>query len=204
MIDVWSSKVVAWDVTEREDPFLEADLVSRACLRKRYCCAEGIAKIKGRQQPLILHAHNGKAMKTVTLECRLEEQGALRSFSRQRNSHNSPHQESLLRTARYTLNYPRRPLRSVEPNAWVAAFLDWHNYRHRHSGIRFVTPVQRHNASAITVYQQRFEVYENARRANPARSSLHTRCWRQPVEAWINKQPEDVNTALALSIIQAD
>ncbi|WP_255001903.1 DDE-type integrase/transposase/recombinase [Cyanobium sp. Alchichica 3B3-8F6] len=32
VIDVWSRKVVAWDVAEREDPAIAADLVSRACL----------------------------------------------------------------------------------------------------------------------------------------------------------------------------
>ena len=35
MIDVWSCKVVAWEMDEREDPAIDADLVSRACLRER-------------------------------------------------------------------------------------------------------------------------------------------------------------------------
>ncbi len=34
VIDVWSRKVVAWDVAEREDPAIAAELVSRACLRE--------------------------------------------------------------------------------------------------------------------------------------------------------------------------
>jgi transposase InsO family protein len=41
VLDVWSRKVVAWDVAENEDPFIAADLVSRACPRERYRCAEG-------------------------------------------------------------------------------------------------------------------------------------------------------------------
>ncbi len=53
VIDVWSRKVAALDVAEREDPAIAADLVSRACLRER------ISKI--RKQPLILHADNGNA-----------------------------------------------------------------------------------------------------------------------------------------------
>jgi transposase InsO family protein len=78
VIDVWSHKVVAWDVGEREDPAIAADLVSRACLRERIS--------KGRRQPLILHADNGNAMRAATLESRLEELGVLRSFSRPRVS----------------------------------------------------------------------------------------------------------------------
>jgi transposase InsO family protein len=35
VIDVWSRKVVAWDVAEREDPTNAADLVGSACIRER-------------------------------------------------------------------------------------------------------------------------------------------------------------------------
>ncbi len=42
-----------WDVAEREDPAIAADLISRACIRER------ISKV--RKQPLILHADNGNA-----------------------------------------------------------------------------------------------------------------------------------------------
>jgi len=54
VIDVWSRKVVAWDVADREEAQIAADLVSRACLRERIS--------KGRPQPLILHADNGNAV----------------------------------------------------------------------------------------------------------------------------------------------
>jgi transposase InsO family protein len=93
VIDVWSRKVVAWDVAEREDPAIAADLVSRACLRERIS--------KGRRQPLVLHADNGNAMRAATLESRLEELGVLRSFSRPRVSNDNPYSESLFRTAKY-------------------------------------------------------------------------------------------------------
>jgi transposase InsO family protein len=53
VIDVWSRKIVAWDVQDREDAELAARLISRACLRERIS--------KGRKQPLILHADNGNA-----------------------------------------------------------------------------------------------------------------------------------------------
>jgi putative transposase len=54
VIDVWSRKVVAWDVADREEAQIAADLDSRACLRERIS--------KGRPQPLILHADNGNAV----------------------------------------------------------------------------------------------------------------------------------------------
>ena len=88
VIDVWSRKVVAWGVAELEDPVIATVLVRRAFLRERIS--------KGRKQPLILHADNGNAMRAVTLECRLEELGVLRSFSRPRVSNDNPYSESLL------------------------------------------------------------------------------------------------------------
>jgi transposase InsO family protein len=44
VIDVWSRKVVAWDVAESEGPAIASDMVSRPCLRERIS--------KGRKQQL--------------------------------------------------------------------------------------------------------------------------------------------------------
>jgi putative transposase len=91
----------------------------------------------------------------------------------------------------------------AEACEWLAAFVDWYSYRHRHCGIKFVTPHQRHSGAAKAIYQQRAEVYENARLANPTRWSRSTRCWRQPEKVWINKPPEEPEPILALPMIQA-
>lgn len=70
VVDVWSNKIVAWDVQDREDADLAAALISRACIRERI--------IKRHQRRLVLHAVNGSAMRAATLEVRLEELGVLR------------------------------------------------------------------------------------------------------------------------------
>jgi transposase InsO family protein len=187
VIDVWSRKVVAWDVAGREDPAIAADLVSRACLRERIS--------RGRSQPLILHADNGNAMRAATLECRLEELGVLRSFSRPRVSNDNPYSESLFRTAKYRPDYPSRPFTSAEIACqWVAAFVDWYNHRHRHSGIKFVTPHQRHCGDAVEICRHRAVVYEDARLRNPRRWSRSVRCWRQPEVVWINPPPPAIES----------
>ena len=51
--------------------------------------------------------------------------------------------------------------------------------------------------------QQRAEVYETARQANPSRWSRGTRCWDQAKEEWINKPIEEPNPIVALPLIQA-
>ncbi len=204
VVDVWSRKVVAWDVAEVESAEIAADLVQRACLKERYRRPSGFGSHQCPQPPLILHADNGNAMRGATLESRLEEMGVLRSFSRPRVSNDNPYSESLFRTVKYRPDYPSRPFASKdEACEWVAAFVDWYNHRHRHSGIKFVTPHQRHSGAATAICQQRSEVYEGARRANPSRWSRSTRCWRQPEEVWINKPSEEPEAIQALSSIQA-
>jgi transposase InsO family protein len=175
---------VAWEVAEREDAQIAADLVTRACLRERIS--------RRRPQPLILHADNGNAMRAATLESRLEELGVLRSFSRPRVSNDNPFSESLFRTVKYRPDYPRRPFSGVEEAcSWTMSFVDWYNHQHRHSGIRFVTPAQRHSGQAIAIARQRADVYERARQQHPRRWSRSTRCWRQPELVWINPPPPD-------------
>ncbi len=120
------------------DSKITAELLSRACLRERIS--------KGRPHPPILHVDNGNAMRAATLESRLEELGVLRSFSRPRLSNDNPYSELLSRRLKYRLDYPRRSFQSEEEACgWVASFVDWCNDQHRHSGIRFVTPDQRHS-----------------------------------------------------------
>jgi transposase InsO family protein len=190
VVDVWSRKVVAWDVAEREDPVIAADLVSRACLRERIS--------KGRQQPLTLHADNGNAMRAATLEVRLEELGVLRSFSRPRVSNDNPYSESLFRTAKYRPDYPSKPFTSKDHACqWVASFAHWYNHQHRHSGIKFVTPQQRHCGQAVEICQNRARVYEQARQLHPRRWSRSTRCWHQPEVVWINPPPPEMKAETA-------
>ncbi len=194
VIDVWSRKVVAWDVAEREDAQIAADLVGRGCLRERIS--------KGRRQPLVLHADNGNAMRAATLEARLEELGVLRSFSRPRVSNDNPYSESLFRTVKYRPDYPRRPFQSKDDAcAWVATFVSWYNHQHRHSAIRFVTPHQRHSGQAEEICRHRSRVYEQARQCHPRRWSRSTRSWHQPEVVWINPPPpENANGPATLSI----
>ncbi len=116
-------------------------------------------------------------MRGATLEVRLEELGALRSFSRPRVSNDNPYSESLFRS-------------KEEACQWVSSFVDWYNHQHRHSGIKFVTPQQRHSGEAIAICKKRADLYEQARQRHPRLWTGAPRCWRQPEVVWIN-QPAD-------------
>jgi hypothetical protein len=42
----------------------------------------------------------------------------------------------------------------------VASFVDWYNHQHRHSGIKFVTPHERHSGQAVGICRYRTGIYE--------------------------------------------
>ena len=201
MIDVWSRKVVAWDVAEMESADIAADPGAAGLSQGALSPPQGLWRHQSTHQPLILHAGNGNVMRAATLEVRLEVLGVLWSFSRLRVPTTIPTQKPCPHG-----QVPARPpepavCHNEEACEWVAAFVDWYNHQHRHSGIKFVTPHQRHSGTATAICQQRADVYEKARQAHPRRWSRSTRCWRQPEDVWINKPPEEPDPILALPLI---
>ena len=77
-----------------------------------------------------------------------------------------------------------------EARAWVEGFVGWYNEDHRHSGIRYVTPGQRHRGEDRQLLEQRKSLYEAAKRSNPQRWSGQTRNWSRQEEVWLNPERE--------------
>lgn len=179
ILDVWSRKVVGWAVHDIQSDELAAELIDATCAR------EGVAR-----NQLALHADNGAAMKGKTMLVKLEQLGVMPSFSRPRVSDDNPFPEALFRTLKYRPSYPDKPFVLLEDaRHWVAAFVGWYNDEHHHSGIRFVTPSQRHAGYDVEVLARRAELYANARRRRPSRWSRATRNWTPIAKVRLN--PED-------------
>jgi putative transposase len=53
----------------------------------------------------------------------------------------------------------------------------WYNHEHRHSGIRYVSPAQRHAGDDHAILAARHDLHTRARETNPARWSGKTRNW---------------------------
>ena len=172
VMDVWSRKVVAWEVHEEESAEHAARLIQEACTR------EGI-----QAGSLALHSDNGSPMKGSTMLATLQRLGVISSFSRPSVSNDNPFSESLFRNLKYRPEYPRHGAFCSLENArmWVQVFVAWYNTEHRHSSIRFVTPQQRHEGLQEEVLEKRHQVYLEARRRKPQRWSGKTRNW-SPVE----------------------
>jgi putative transposase len=72
---------------------------------------------------------------------------------------------------------------------WVANFVVWYNTVHLHSGLRFVTPNDRHQGHDKDILTARHEVYLEARQKRPERWSKTTRNWSVVGEVRLN--PKD-------------
>jgi putative transposase len=131
-------------------------------------------------------------MKGATMLATLQKLGVIPSFSRPAVSNDNPYSESLFRTLKYTPAYPSKPFSSLEEaRAWVLEFVQWYNEHHLHSGLKFVTPNERHQGLDESILQKRKAVYEAAKSRFPERWSGSTRNW-EPVECvWLNPSDED-------------
>ena len=71
---------------------------------------------------------------------------------------------------------------------WVKGFVQWYNQEHRHSGIKFVTPEQRHAGEDFEILEKRKQVYQQAKLQNPCRWTGEIKNWDRIKE--VNLNPE--------------
>jgi transposase InsO family protein len=169
-MDIFSRKIVGWQVYEGESSELASEVMRDICER------ENIARGQ-----VVLHSDNGSPMKGATMLATLQALGVMPSFSRPAVSNDNPFSESIFKTMKYRPTYPQRPFENLlGARQWVGTFVHWYNEEHRHSAIGFVTPAQRHAGLDTALLSKRVEVYEAARQRHPERWSGATRNW-QPV-----------------------
>lgn len=167
ILDIYSRKVVGWEVFLAESARNARTVIERAVL------AEQII-----DQPLVLHADNGSPFKGSTLLEKLRELNIESSFSRPRVSNDNAFSEALFRTCKYVPNFPVNGFAELgKARQWVHGFVRWYNVTHRHRGIRFVTPAERHNGADTAILHRRHALYQTARRKRPGRWSGKTRNW---------------------------
>jgi len=178
ILDVFSRKIVGHEAHVAESAELASLLMRRTSL------AEGLA---GR--PLVLHSDNGSSMKGATMLATLEQLGVAASFSRPRVSNDNAFAETLFRTCKYRPDFPSKPFESLEEvQAWTLKFVRWYNLVHKHSGLKFVTPAQRHAGQSARILRQREQVYAAAKSRHPERWSGPTRNWELKDEVWLNPE----------------
>lgn len=177
-IDLFSRKIVGWEVYAEETADHAANTFRRIYLR------EGVA---GKE--LTLHSDNGSPMKGTTMLGTLHNLGVATSFSRPSVSNDNAYSEAMFRTMKYHPGYPEKPFETLdEARQWVAGFQRWYNEEHRHSALNFVTAGQRHRGEDADILRHRAELYELAKAESPERWSGASRNWNRPEVVTLNPQ----------------
>ncbi|SFI60234.1 Integrase core domain-containing protein [Nitrosomonas sp. Nm34] len=131
----------------------------------------------------------------------MQKLGVVPSFSRPSVSNDNPYSEALFKTLKYAPAYPFKLFESLdEARQWVLHFVDWYNNCHRHSGIKYVTPAQRHHGDDVTILEQRKRLYDEAKKKHPERWSGKTRNWLHESTVSLNPgntQPETMMEKVA-------
>jgi len=138
---------------------------------------------------LVLHSDNGGPMKGATMLATLQRLGIAASFSRPRVSDDNAICEAIFRTLKYRPGFPRKPFASLEDaRRWVADFVAWYNGEHLHSGLRYVTPNDRHEGRDEALLAQRDAVYRAAKKRTPRRWTGDTRDWSPIGDVTLNPE----------------
>jgi putative transposase len=176
IVDIWSRQIMGWAV------YTEESAAHAAALFRHTCTALHLEP-----EGIVLHADNGGPMTGATMVATLESLGVLASFSRPRVSDDNPYSEALFRTLKYRPDYPPGMFADLAAaRAWVAAFVTWYNTTHLHSGIRFMTPADRHAGRDQMILARRRAVYECARTRHPERWTGCIRTWEPVATVYLN------------------
>jgi len=180
IMDVFSRKIVGAEVYEKESGQYASGVLQRAVWSE-----------KCRNVQLVLHADNGGPMKSFTMQAKLYELGITPSHSRPRVSNDNPYSESLFRTLKYCPQWPRDGFASLTgARDWVHRFLEWYNTKHRHSGIKYVTPEEKHQLRDVEILMRRKKLYERAKEKHPERWAQETRDWEPIMSVFLNPENE--------------
>jgi transposase InsO family protein len=186
ILDLFSRKIVGWEVHDTDDSEHAVHLVRRTAL------AESIAAMTTKP---VLHGDNGSTLKATTVLAMLNWLGVKPSYSRPRVSDDNAYAESLFRTAKYRPEFPAKGFADLdEARAWAAGFVRWYNHDHRHSGIRYVSPAQRHAGEDHAILAARHALYTRAQALNPARWSGSTRNWSPIGPVTLNPERDSIVT----------
>jgi transposase InsO family protein len=174
ILDLYSRKIVGFEVHDTDTAEHAAHLARRTAL------AEGVHAMSARP---VLHGDNGATLKATTVLAMLHWLGIKPSSSRPRVSEDNAFAEALFRSAKYWPEFPLKGFTDLDAaRQWAVRFVHWYNHEHRHSGIRYVTPAQRHAGQDTQLLTARHVLYQHARQHNPRRWSGKTRNWA-PVTA---------------------
>jgi putative transposase len=127
MMDLLSRFVVGWMLAK----------VERASLAKKLLT--GTVKRIG-TAPAQLHQDRGAVMTSKVFREAMNDCQIEASYSRPRISDDNPFSEAGFKTMKGQPSYPKSFASLAQARLWCAAYFDWYNNEHQHSGLNFYAP----------------------------------------------------------------
>ena len=179
IMDLFSRKVVGWEIWEEQSDIHARDLLLRAAT------AENITRIND----LVLHSDNGSSMKGQNMINMMYWLGIKPSFNRPRVSNDNAYAESLFNTYKHhtPFHYPEYFDSIDAARKWAQRFFKWYNSERQHSSICYITPNDSHNGLGEKIAFTRNQVMEMAKQKHPERwGSRKTKDWSSPKVVFLN------------------
>lgn len=176
ILDIYSRYAVGWMLATRESSSLAKRLIS-----------ETIQKQGVTEDELTIHSDRGPSMASHSVAQLLASLGVTKSHSRPHVSNDNAFSESLFKTLKYSMLFPKRFGSQEHSLSFLRGFFDWYNNEHYHSGIGLLTPASLHYGRAQGIIEDRARVLEEAYRKHPERFVRGTpRAGTVPEAVWIN------------------
>ena len=149
---------MAWEVYAKEDGTLARDLFAEAMK------AEGIPP-----GTLLIHADNGRPMRSQKLRALFDMLQVTASYGRPHTSNDNAYAESLFATFKGRIAFPEYFAGVQSARDFCMEFFTWYNGFHLHSSLDFVTPRSVHEGVHQEIFANRNSLLEMNREAHPSR-----------------------------------
>lgn len=159
IIDMYSRYIVGWAVHTKEDGKLAEQLFAETI--QKHC--------PGKNVSLLVHADNGKPMRSKDLKSLFEKLHVMSSHSRPHTSNDNAFAESIFSTMKSRIVYPEYFVSIEDAERFVIEFVDWYNNEHLHSGLDLLPPCAVHFGYHQEILDRRNALLEKARELHPER-----------------------------------
>lgn len=158
IIDMFSRKVVAWEVFPKEDGTLARILFAQALEAEKIPAGQ-----------ITVHSDNGKPMRSTSLRSLFDKLSVTASYGRPHTSNDNAYAESLFATLKGRIAFPDYFSSIDSASAYCLEFFAWYNCYHMHSGLDYVTPQDMQDGKEKLIFAKRNALIELNREMHPTR-----------------------------------
>ena len=105
-------------------------------------------------------------------------------------SNDNAYSEALYKTLKYRAGYPGYFRSIEEAKEWINKFVKWYNHEHKHSGINYVTPIERHKKKDKKILEKRRKLWQKQKKKHPERFGGKLKKWKRKEEVSLAELPE--------------